>query len=351
MIFSRLFMALLFLQVISMNLSAQVITNGDGSPLTRKYCWENDDYEIAGQPAGGVFSGCGITQTNGRWYFNARAASNGVTVFPYSCMLNYTVNGNTLSVPILVWKPVLVIPPLRDTSTCEGNFNLEAEMLYAGDYDYSWMPAANLNSPAQFQTSGHIDQTTTFVVLAIDQTSGCTGSDTVVITRLGQPQINVCNDTTLLARATVRLSASGADRYEWSPRQWLDTFTVASPLATPEAPVTYTVTGTSEAGCTATATVRIDLIEDMLIPNAFSPNGDGINDEFRIVNLGYQHIKEFRVFNRWGEQVFNTMDGAVGWNGNYKGQAAEPGIYPYYIRMAFRDGTQKVFKGDVTLIR
>jgi gliding motility-associated-like protein len=351
MISYRLLIAAFISQVIAFNLSAQVITNGDGSPLTKKYCWENSDHAIAGQPAGGTFSGCGISQVNGQWYFNAIAASNGVTIFPYSCMLSYTVNGNTLSVPILVWKPVVVTPPLRDTTTCDGNFYLEAEMLYAGDYDYAWTPAANLNTPTSAQTTGYIDQTTTFIVTARDLTSDCLGSDTVIVTRLAQPQITVCNDTTLLARASVRLFASGADSYEWSPRQWLDTFTSATPLATPHAPVTYTVKGTSASGCVATADVHIDIIEHILIPNAFSPNGDGINDEFRIANYGYQALQEFRIFNRWGEQIFTTTDGSKGWDGTQRGQPADAGTYPYYIRLQLRDGIEQVFKGDITLLR
>lgn len=351
MIAYRLLILLFFCQAIAGNSYGQSITNGDGSPLTKKYCYEHTNYTIAGQPSGGAFSGCGIVSQNGQWYFNPVVATNGVTVFPYQCNLSYTVNGNTVTVPILIWKPVAITPPLRDTATCDGNIDLDAEMLYAGDYDFMWTPAAGLNTPDMAQTTGYIDQTTTFVITAKDLTSGCMGSDTVTITRLAQPQLSISNDTTLLARATIRLIVSGAYSYEWSPRQWLDTFTSAAPLASPQAPVTYTVKGTTASGCVASADVHIDIIEQLLVPNAFSPNGDGLNDEFRIMNFGYQVLKEFRVFNRWGEQIFTTADGTKGWNGTQNGKAVESGSYPYYIRMQFRDGTQKVFKGDVTLIR
>ncbi len=351
MIAYRLLITLFFFQVMSYSLSGQTITNGDGSPLTKKYCWENEEHAIAGQPAGGIFSGCGVSQVNGQWYFNPVTATSNIAVFPYSCTLSYTVNGNTVNVPILIWKPVVVFPPLRDTTTCDGNFNLEATMLYAGDYDFTWTPALPLNTPAASQTTGYINQPTTFTVTARDVTSGCTGSDDVTITPLAQPHLTVSHDTTVLARTTIQLMVTGADSYEWTPTQWLDTFTSATPRASPQAPVTYTVRGTSASGCVASASVHIDIMEQLFIPNAFSPNGDGINDEFRIANYGYQVLKEFRIFNRWGEQVFFTTDGSKGWDGMQRGKPLETGSYPYYIRIQFRDGTEKVFKGDIALIR
>lgn len=89
------------------------------------------------------------------------------------------------------------------------------------------------------------------------------------------------------------------------------------------------------------------------IPNAFTPNGDGLNDVFKIVNVSNERVVDFRVFNRWGTIVYRSTDGdaAHGWDGNYKGQAQQTGVYGYLIRIAYPDGNIETYKGTVTLLR
>ena len=91
--------------------------------------------------------------------------------------------------------------------------------------------------------------------------------------------------------------------------------------------------------------------DSLLVPTAFTPNGDGRNDVFRVANLSFQKLIEFRVFNRWGQEVYSTTDNNGGWDGTWKGVAQDMGIYTYIIRVAFPDGTVSTYKGDVTLIR
>ncbi len=347
--FFRLTILFSLLQITIGN--AQTITHGDGSTLITKYCYEDIDYEIAGQPAGGTFSGCGVFQQSGAWYFNPVVATIGVTVFPVQCTLTYTVNGNSVNRNILIYKPVAINPPLLDTFTCTGDIFLHAETLYAGDYDYSWTPANFLTQPDSPATTGFIPSTQIFVVTATDVTSGCAGSDTVVVSRYPTPVLTVSNDTTVVAREQVPLFASGADTYNWSPPQWLDNPASATPIAMPQAAITYTVTGTNSFGCTASADVKINIVEDIFMPNAFSPNGDGLNDEFKIVNFGYQELQDYRIFNRWGQEVFSSRDGAKGWNGEYNGYPADVGTYHYYVRLKLRSGEVKAFKGDLQLLR
>ena len=88
-----------------------------------------------------------------------------------------------------------------------------------------------------------------------------------------------------------------------------------------------------------------------LIPSAFTPNGDGLNDLFRITNLKYQKLVDFSVFNRWGILVFHTNNPEVGWDGTYQGVAQDMGVYNYQIITAHPDGTNQTYKGNVTLIR
>jgi gliding motility-associated-like protein len=348
----RIFVLLgLFTAACSAKSKAQVILNGDGTPLKTDYCWEDKNYKIIGQPVGGIFSGCGVFQQGGDWYFNPVTASQSVTVFPFQCSISYTVNGHPANEPVTIEKPIRVATPLIDTSTCSGDFYLHTGMMYAGDYVYRWTPANFLTDPNKQNTAGHITQTQVFVLTTTDISNGCVGKDSLTVVRSPQPVLQITPDTTIFARATVHLRASGAHSYIWSPTTWLDNPFSATPVAMPHDAITYTVTGINEYGCSDTAQVHINIIANMFLPDAFTPNGDGLNDVFRVVNFGYEAIQDFSIFNRWGQRVFYTHDGTSGWDGTFNGKPAEGGVYFYVIQIGMLDGTQKKFQGDVTLIR
>lgn len=89
----------------------------------------------------------------------------------------------------------------------------------------------------------------------------------------------------------------------------------------------------------------------ILIPTAFSPNNDGINDVFKLDNIGEEQLIEFRVFNRWGTILFSTKDIYSGWNGTYKGEVQPTGLYGYIIQIKLADGRVELFRGTVTLVK
>jgi gliding motility-associated-like protein len=90
----------------------------------------------------------------------------------------------------------------------------------------------------------------------------------------------------------------------------------------------------------------------MLIPTGFSPNGDGINDEFKIVkHLNIRSMSYFKVFNRWGEKIYTTTDINKGWDGSYEGQPSPSGVYVWYVEAFTYDNERIVQSGNVTLIR
>jgi gliding motility-associated-like protein len=91
--------------------------------------------------------------------------------------------------------------------------------------------------------------------------------------------------------------------------------------------------------------------ENVFVPTAFSPNGDGKNDVFRVANMTFQRIMEFRVFNRWGQEIFATTDAKGGWDGSWNGEPQPIGNYRYMIKLAQPDGRTENYAGDVTLIR
>lgn len=154
------------------------------------------------------------------------------------------------------------------------------------------------------------------------------------------------------------LSVTGdISSYLWSPSTGLSDPTIPDPVASPLKTTTYTLEVSSPEGCKASGSILVSVFSKLAIPNAFTPNGDGRNDVFYVIGgpLG-SVIKEFTVFNRWGQKIFlehNVApdDPRYGWNGASNGAEAPTGSYVYEIVMGFADGTQQVYQGTVVLVR
>ncbi|MCF8239450.1 MAG: gliding motility-associated C-terminal domain-containing protein [Saprospiraceae bacterium] len=122
---------------------------------------------------------------------------------------------------------------------------------------------------------------------------------------------------------------------------------------------TVVVTGISLEGCPGQdeLTVAVDERLTIYIPNSFSPNGDGINDLFTVYsNEEGVIVKNLDIFDRWGNALYNQKDlpvhdPTVGWNGTFRGEIMDPGVYVYMIKIELADGSQRYYKGDVTIIR
>ncbi len=116
--------------------------------------------------------------------------------------------------------------------------------------------------------------------------------------------------------------------------------------------VTYEVTITSANGCEAIGSIELNVNEpEYMIPNAFTPNGDGRNDFFNVVTKGLIEIVQFRVYNRWGQLVYNNTNPSQGWDGNVNGRPAPSDVYVYTIMLRFPNGREVTESGNVTLIR
>jgi len=129
-----------------------------------------------------------------------------------------------------------------------------------------------------------------------------------------------------------------------------DAVTVAAPFNTTR----YILTVTDLNGCVNYDTVTIYVLKDvvLLIPTAFSPNGDGVNDIFRIAKyLNIEKLLSFVVYNRWGNLVYETSNIEEGWNGMYKGREQPLGVYVWYVKALDYDGNVIERKGNVTLLR
>jgi len=140
--------------------------------------------------------------------------------------------------------------------------------------------------------------------------------------------------------------------YIWSPDLYLSCTDCASPQFSAINSIAYQVLATDQYGCTVSGTVRVNVIADkqVFIPNAFTPNYDSNNDVFYVYANGvaYYHLK---IFNRWGEKVFESNNITDGWDGIYAGKPAVTGVYVYTLTLTFLDGESTKYKGTVTLLK
>jgi gliding motility-associated-like protein len=161
------------------------------------------------------------------------------------------------------------------------------------------------------------------------------------------------NDTIAAAGQPVQLHATGGLNYIWSPANLLNDATSATPLATLQSTQTFTLKAFTPEGCESydDVTVKIYKGPDIYLPNAFTPNGDGLNDIFRGIPVGLQQLDYIKVFNRWGQLIFNTADYRKGWDGNWLGQKQPGGVY--VVIAAGTDYTGKAItkKATIMLIR
>jgi gliding motility-associated-like protein len=163
------------------------------------------------------------------------------------------------------------------------------------------------------------------------------------------------DDTIIVKGEHILFNAAGGTKYAWSPPTYLSDTNIRDPLGffPDTGRFMYTVFVESPYGCTGYDTIHVMVVNQaaFFVPSAFTPNGDGTNDFFHPVAIGYRSLEYLRVFNRWGEQVYLGKDLETGWDGTYKNQRAEVGVYFWELKFTDRFGKQGFMKGDVTLLR
>lgn len=253
--------------------------------------------------------------------------------------------------------PIVSIYP-NDTSFCISEpyrIQVDVQPDTFENYNFTWAPNTGLNDPFARNPDFFLEEAGDYTyVLAVQTPLGCLGKDTVYLTTWPATHMtDVTENFTAKYGDEVQLNAQGALYYVWTPDKLLNFPNQGNPVVTALDTATFRVIGTNYWGCRDTAYVKMDIDFTMteFIPNAFTPNNDGINDVFSIKNMNFQRLIEFRIFNRWGQEIFSTTDARQGWDGTYKGVPQESGIYKYLIRINTPDGKQKMYKGDISLLR
>jgi gliding motility-associated-like protein len=186
--------------------------------------------------------------------------------------------------------------------------------------------------------------------------NGCDSVVTYNLTILPEPIVDAGAATISITEGdSVQLNASGAVNYVWSPSDGLSCGNCSSPLAFPFLESTYTVTGTDASGCTASDNIRISVdikCNELFLPDIFTPNGTGpaANEKLCLYGNCIQ-LYSLVIYNRWGEQVFDSSDMNNCWDGTYKGSPAQSGIYVYRLYAELRNGEVIDKKGSIHLLR
>lgn len=228
-----------------------------------------------------------------------------------------------------------------------------------GEY-YNWTPPTYLSNQQTPDPVVNDPLHTTTYNLTVTDGNGCTSlhSDAVTIAVTPPPAIWIGDDTTILAGQPVPMfvddvNGSGFEYFTWSPPTGLDHPAIRNPIASPQESVTYTVVASTPAGCQAqgTRSIKVYSVADIFVPNAFSPNGDGHNDILHARPVGIREFKYFAVFNRWGQQIFYTVDPAVGWDGSSGGKYVNAETYVWMAAGVDYRGILVLRRGTVIVVR
>jgi len=213
------------------------------------------------------------------------------------------------------------------------------------------------NPPAQiYNTVGNFTVTT-----IATNSSGCTDTTTQNIIVNPLPVVSMPGQMTIQAGFPVTIPATytaNTTSWTWAPSTGLSCTTCPTPDAGPKFNTIYKVYFTDDNGCSNTATIEITVIcknANLFVPNTFSPNGDGSNDLFYPRGTGLERVRLLRIFNRWGEVVFEKRDfpinnSSAGWDGTYKGKKALADVYVYQVEVFCDNGDIIRLNGNIALI-
>ena len=206
----------------------------------------------------------------------------------------------------------------------------------SGGFAYQWQPVIGLSSASIANPKASPVDTTQYMVI-VSAPNVCTDTAFVNINVIKKPVVDAGIDKTLVEGQSVQLLGNVTGNYldyYWTPNWQIDDATVLNPLVTPLKDTFYVLNATAMNGCGVIMdTVTIRVYKQVVVPNAFSPNGDKINDTWQIDALSAYPNAEVLVFNREGKVVYRSFNYATAWNGMYNGKKLPVATYYYIINL------------------
>lgn len=253
------------------------------------------------------------------------------------------------------------IAPLADTTICQGGAVRFTPRILEGPSNgdsvtFNWLPVGDF-AGSDVRPQIFKPQNTQTYTLVVSGGSCAPVSHDVTITVNQNPQPDLGPDQFVFTGTNVTLDANAGDNintYDWAPFNGLDCYTCEVVNHIADAQTTYRVSVVDNNGCVGADSVNIYVTEtcgdDLFVPNSFSPNGDGANDVLYVRGKHLSGIRSFRIFDRWGNLVFESKDMSHGWNGLYKGRLVDSGVYVYFVEAICDNGGTVRKKGNVTLL-
>jgi gliding motility-associated-like protein len=227
-------------------------------------------------------------------------------------------------------------------------------------FNYQWQSNAQLLSGQGTSAVEFVITSGTTVSVSAATPSGCLAQDTVQVSvsALNASTINASvNPAVVIAGTNVQLTANpqnSAYSYQWSPSLGLNNPNIFNPTAFVETTSTYHVT-VSDGDCVQQDSVTVRVVDfvcgrpTVYVPNAFTPNFDNAN-EWLYVRGNFISELDFKLYDRWGELVFQTQDQSLGWNGYFKGKKVDPAVFVYYMRVVCEGGEIFFEEGNITVL-
>ncbi|MEI9957506.1 MAG: PKD domain-containing protein [Ferruginibacter sp.] len=210
--------------------------------------------------------------------------------------------------------------------------------------------------PQRYDTAGNYA-----LRLVVTNSSACADTVDRIVLVNPLPIIDAGSDKTIGVGSSIVIAPTGSPvvDYLWSPATQLNCTNCYTTIAAPKNTTTYTIKVTDANGCISKDDITIIVVcndKNIFIPNTFSPNNDGVNDWFYPRGTGLFAIQSMRIFNRWGEMVFQKAnlfpnDPTAGWNGRYNGSVLNADVYTYIIDIVCENSQILTYKGNITLIQ
>jgi gliding motility-associated-like protein len=253
-----------------------------------------------------------------------------------------------LRIPVqLPIKPNVQTP----VHVCKGNY---IDLYASGGFYYLWKPFYNINDTLIYKPQVYPDSTFRYTVKVANDCFFDTIGVDVIVDSL--PKVTISPDTSIYRGAEIELSAkSAAAKLEWFPQEIIPTNPYLTTIrVNPKDTTTYYVRVIDGNNCIGYDTVRVGVYSKniLLIPTAFTPNGDGINDVFKVAkHLNVKTLNYFEIYNRWGEKIFSTTNIEQGWDGSYNGEPVPNGSYSWQILITNYDNERIGKSGTIDVIR
>lgn len=236
--------------------------------------------------------------------------------------------------------PVCVDAPVLNIAGSEVN-----NMSGSGTFTGPGIAGTGAFTPSQAGIGDHI------VRYTFTGDNGCINYSELPVKVNPVPQANAGPDRFVLEGGITTLngaSNNNANSFTWSPANYLDNINIPAPQSKPAADILYTLTVTNSEGCSATDDVFVKVLLAPIVPNVFTPNGDGINDTWKIPALESYPGNTVEVYNRYGQVIFSSRGYSIPWDGTYKDKAVPSGTYYYIIDP--KNGRSPI-KGFVDVVR